>query len=182
MLLSLKCCVGFCAVGFWSYAPSKLYLTSTMDKTHHGPVIAFLLCNFNSLFSFVGSMLVTSHFSLLLIDRHILAIQQIITHEEYLRYSFWSATIFWTASEALERNHGHKNRKWLHNLKVIFTKELLTKVNIFCCFDVCPVRPPQIFQVQAKILTVRPAFPDYLSVSYPCLGLSTHATSGPLLL
>ena len=30
----------------------------------------------------------------------------------------------------------------------------------------CSVRPPQIFQVQAKISTVRPVFPDYLSVSY----------------
>ena len=33
-----------------------------------------------------------------MIDRYILAIQQIITH---LRYSFWSVAIFWTASEAL---------------------------------------------------------------------------------
>ena len=27
-------------------------------------------------------------------------------------------------------------------------------------------QPPQIFRVQAKISTVRPVFPDYLSVSY----------------
>ena len=51
-------------------------------------------------------------------------------------------------------------------LKVIFTKQLLTKVTIFRCFDVCSVRPPQVFQVQAKISTVWPVFPDYLSVSY----------------
>ena len=44
---------------------------------------------------------VTNHFSLLLIDRYILAIQQIITHKEHLRYSFWSVVIFWTSSEAL---------------------------------------------------------------------------------
>ena len=31
---------------------------------------------------------------------------------------------------------------------------------------VCPVRLPQIVQVQAKISTVRAVFPDYLSVSY----------------
>ena len=36
----------------------------------------------------------------------------------------------------------------------------------FRCFDVFPVRPPQKFQVQAKIPTIRPLFPDYLSVSY----------------
>ena len=56
-----------------------------------------------------------------------------------------------------------------NSLKVIFTKQILTKVTIFCCFDVCCVRPSQLFQVQAikfKISTVRPLIPDYLSVSY----------------
>ena len=52
------------------------------------------------------------------------------------------------------------------SVKVIFTQQFLAKVAIFCCFDVCSVRPPQIFQVQAKISTVLPVFPDYLSVSY----------------
>ena len=37
---------------------------------------------------------------------------------------------------------------------------------MFCCFDVCFIRPPQTFLVQVKIPTVRPVFPDYLSVSY----------------
>ena len=45
-------------------------------------------------------------------------------------------------------------------------KKFLTKVNIFRCFDVCSVQPPQIFQVLIKISTVRPVFPDYLSVPY----------------
>ena len=36
----------------------------------------------------------------------------------------------------------------------------------FCCFDVFLVRPPQKFQVHDKIPTIRPLFPDYLSVSY----------------
>ena len=36
----------------------------------------------------------------------------------------------------------------------------------FCSFDVCSARPLEIFQVQAKISTIRPVFPDYLSVSY----------------
>ena len=64
-------------------------------------------------------------------------------------------------------HHGHNNRNWLKNsLKVIFTKKFLAKVAIFCCFDVCSVQLPWIFQVQAKISTVRPVFPDYLSMSY----------------
>ena len=37
---------------------------------------------------------------------------------------------------------------------------------MFCCFDVCFVWPPRIFQVQGKTSTVRSVFPDYLSVSY----------------
>ena len=51
---------------------------------------------------------------------------------------------------------------------IIFTKQFLTKATIFCCFDVRSVRPPHIFQVQAKISTARPMLPDYFSVSYDC--------------
>ena len=54
----------------------------------------------------------------------------------------------------------------LNSLKVIFTKQFLTKVTIFRCLDVCSVRPPQIFQVQAKNIHSTTVFPDYLSVSY----------------
>ena len=53
-----------------------------------------------------------------------------------------------------------------NSLKVIFTGPFLAKVAIFRCFDVCSVLPTQIFKVQAKLSTVRPVFPDYLSVSY----------------
>ena len=38
---------------------------------------------------------------MLLIDSYILAMQQIVTHKEHLRYSFWSVAIFWIASESL---------------------------------------------------------------------------------
>ena len=103
-------------------------------KLTMGQLLLFFLCNFSSFFSYVGGILVTNHFSLLLIDRYILAIQQIITHEEHFRYSFWSVAIFWTASKSF----------WLTSST--------QKVNIFCCFDVCSMQPPQIFQVQAKIL------------------------------
>ena len=50
--------------------------------------------------------------------------------------------------------------------KVIFNKQFLTEFTISWCSDVCSVWPTQIFQVQAKKSTVRPVFPDYLSVSY----------------
>ena len=40
------------------------YLTSIMDKTHRGPVIAFFLSNFISYLSYVGGIPVTNHFSL----------------------------------------------------------------------------------------------------------------------
>ena len=70
-------------------------------KLTMGKLLLFFLCNFSSFFSYVRGIPVTNHFSLLLIDRYILAIQQIITHKEHLRYSFWSVAIFWTSSEAL---------------------------------------------------------------------------------
>ena len=66
-------------------------------------LLLFFLCNFSSFFSYVGGIPVTNHFSLLLIDRYILAILQIIAHKEHLRYSFWSVAIFWISSEVLAR-------------------------------------------------------------------------------
>ena len=38
----------------------------------------------------------------------------------------------------------------------------------FCCFDVIPVWPPQKFQVQAKIPTIRPVFPILMTIQYRC--------------
>ena len=64
-----------------------------------GQLLLFFLSNLSSIISYVGRIPVANHFSL--IDRYILAIQQIITHKEHLRYSFWYVTIFWTSSEAL---------------------------------------------------------------------------------
>ena len=52
-----------------------------MDKLPMGQLLLFFLCNFSSFFSYVGDVLVTNLFSLLSIDRYILAIQQIITDE-----------------------------------------------------------------------------------------------------
>ena len=98
----LWCCFRFCAFGFETISHPSCSLTSIMAKTHHGLFIApFFLCNFCSFFGYVGGVLVTNLFSLLLIDRYILAIEQIITREEHLWYSFWSVAFFWTASEAL---------------------------------------------------------------------------------
>ena len=73
-----------CAFGFEVVPHLSCYLTSIMDKTHHGPVIALFSVQLHQLFSYVGGILVANHFSLLLTDRYILAIQQIITHEEHL--------------------------------------------------------------------------------------------------
>ena len=72
-----------CAFGFEAIPHPSCYLTSIMDKTH-GQLLLFFLCNFCSTFSYVGGVLVTNLFSLLLIDKYILAIQEIITHKECL--------------------------------------------------------------------------------------------------
>ena len=63
---------------------------------------------------------------------------------------------------AVIRDEEKQQKKGENNLKVIFTKQLLTKATIFCRFNVCSVGPSQIIQVQAKIST----FLVYLSVSY----------------
>ena len=96
-----NCCSGFCVFGVEAMLHPSCYLTSIMDiKITMGSTTHFL-CNFSSFFSYVRGIPVTNHFSLLLIDRYVLAIQQIRTHKEHLRYSFWSAAIFWTSSKAL---------------------------------------------------------------------------------
>ena len=57
-------------------------------KLTMGQLLLFFLCNFSSFFSDVGGILLTNYFSLFVVNRYILAIQQIITREEHLRYSF----------------------------------------------------------------------------------------------
>ena len=100
-ILSEKCCLVFCAFDFEAIPPPNCYLTSIMDKTHHGSVIALFPVQLQQPFSYTGGIVVTNHFPLLLTDRYILAIQQIITHKEHLQYSFWSVAIFGRVSEAL---------------------------------------------------------------------------------
>ena len=103
-------------------------------KLTMGQLLLFFLCNFSSFFSYVGGIPVTNHFSLLLIDRYILAIQQIITHKEHFRYSF--------SSELPQKpwHHGHNNRKWLKQLQSHFHWPISIakpKVTIFRCFYLC---------------------------------------------
>ena len=137
---------------FWSYALSKLFISLPLwIKLTMGELLLFFLCNFSSFLSYAGGILVTNHFSLLLIgDRYILAIQQIITHEKHLRYSFSTVSIFWTASEALT--------PWSYQQKVAKTTLL------FWCM-LCTANPV-ISSSSENILTARLVFPDYLSVSY----------------
>ena len=107
-----------------------------------GQLLLFFLCNFSSIFEYVLGIVVTNH-PLLVTDRYILANAQ---------GAF--AILCLICSDLL------------NCLKVIFTKHFRTKVTICHCFHACYVWPPQIFKVQAKTSTVRPVFPDYLSISY----------------
>ena len=113
MFLSQKYCCGFCGFDFEAMPHLTLLSYSIMDKTHHGALIALFSMQLQHLFSYVGGILVSNHFSLLLFDRYILAIQQIITHVEPLRHSFWSVAIFWTPLEALA--------SWSQRQKVVKT-------------------------------------------------------------
>ena len=60
-----------------------IWLKLTMDQS-----LLFFLCNSSIFFSYVGGIPVTNHFLLLLTERYILAIHQIITHKKHLQYSF----------------------------------------------------------------------------------------------
>ena len=133
-------------------------------KLIKGQLLLFFLSKSSSFFSYVGIIHVTNHFTLLLIDRYILAIQQIIAHKEHLRYSFWCIDLL-NCLRSLETMVITTESGW-NTLKFIFTEQFVIKVAILCCFDVWSVRPPQIFHVQAKISTVRLVFSDYLSISY----------------
>ena len=96
--VSLNMFLWMLCLWFWSYAPSITISLPLGIKLTMSHLLLFFLCNSRSFFSYVGGVLVTKLFSLLLINRYIVAIQQIITHEEHLRYSFWSvskATIFY---------------------------------------------------------------------------------------
>ena len=114
----------------------RLWIKLTM-----GQLLPFSLCNFSSFFSYVGGILITNHFSLLLIERYILTIQQIITHEEHLRHFFLicndllnclrslgtmviTTQLAKTASNSFSRSYSSQ------------------KVTIFRCFDVWSARPP----------------------------------------
>ena len=62
-----------------------------------GQLLLFFLYNICSIFSYIGGVPVTNPFSVLFIDKCILAFQQIVTHEEYSWYAF-----SYVASQALE--------------------------------------------------------------------------------
>ena len=83
-------------------------------KLTMGQLLLFFLCNFSSSFSYVGGIPVTTHFSLLLIDRYsyILVIQQIRTHKRSICDSLFDLL---RSSELPQKpwHHGHSNRKWL---------------------------------------------------------------------
>ena len=97
MFLSQKCCLGLRAFGFEAMPHPSCYLTFVMDKTYHGAVVAPFSMQLQQLLQlrwrcpsnqpFFTAIVI---FHCFLTDRYILAIQQIITHEEHLRYSFWS--------------------------------------------------------------------------------------------
>ena len=59
LFLEMLFCFGFCAFGFEAILRPSCYLTSAVDKIHHGPVIVPFLSNFSSLFSYAGGVLVS---------------------------------------------------------------------------------------------------------------------------
>ena len=84
MFLSPKCCFRFCAFGFETILYTSCYSLPLWIKPTMGQFIAPFSVQLLQLLSCVGGALETNLFSLLLIDRYVLAIQQIATHQEHL--------------------------------------------------------------------------------------------------
>ena len=117
-----------------------------------GQLLLFFLCNFCSFFSNVGGVLVTNLFSLLFIDRYILAIQEIIT------MSFCDILFNLQRSSELSQkrwHHGHNKRKWLkhpqcHNSS---QKPPFFAVLMFSLYD-----HPRYFKFKQKYQQCDPCF------------------------
>ena len=83
--------MGFCdfAFGFEVIPHPSCYFTSIRDKARHGSVIVLFSVKLPAAFlAYTAGVLGTNLFSQFVIDRYILAIQQIVAHEEHLQYSF----------------------------------------------------------------------------------------------
>ena len=161
----LKCCFGFCVVLVLKLHPDRsYYLTSTMDKTHHGSIISLFYVQVLQLFSYIGVVLITNLFHC----------YWWIIYFGYsvncnAKWAFMIIFLIWKDLLNCLRCVGTMvitATSGSNSLKIFFTKQLLITDKIFYCFDVCPVQQLQIFQVQAKTSTLCPVFPDYLSVSY----------------
>ena len=114
------------------YSKQVVILLPLLIKLTMGQLLLFFLCNFSSFLSYVGAVQVTNLFPLLLIDRYILAIQQIITHEEHLRYSFDQQQ----SSELPQKpwHYGHNNRKQLIQSQSYFYLTIPHKSHHFWLF------------------------------------------------
>ena len=135
-----------------------LYIKLTM-----GQLLLLFLWNFCSFFSYVKGVLVTNLSSLLLIDifwlfSKLYHTRSICDNLFYLKRSSELPQKRW--------HHSHNNRKWLKQPQSNFYEAITHKCHHFSLFWCILCTATQIFQVQAKISTIRPVFPGYVSVSY----------------
>ena len=130
-LLSQKCCFKFYGFGFEAMHHLICFSLSLWIKLTMDQLLLFFLCNLSS-FSATSEVLLTNHFSLLLTDKYILAIQQIMTHKEHLRYS-------WRSSELPQKpwHHVHNNRSGWNSLGSHFYWTGPAIVAIFCWCMLC---------------------------------------------
>ena len=131
-----------------------------MDKTHHGPVIALFSAQLQQVFKLPERYPCNKPF-FTIVDWYV-----------YFGYSAnyntrgAFAIHFLICGDLLNCLRSPDTmvittESGLNSLKIIFTMQFLPKITIFRCFDVSSVWPLQIFQVQAKISTARPVFPNY---------------------
>ena len=143
MFLSYKCCfaLDFVFLVLKLYPIQVIISLPLWIKLTMGQLLLLFLRNFCSFFVYVGGVLVTNFFSLLFSLFHL------------------------QRSSELPQKHWHHSRD-RNLLKHPQSHFHYAKAPIFCCFDVFTVQPPQIFQGQAKISTIRLV---YLSVFFHSL-------------
>ena len=117
---------------------------SLWTKFTMGQLLLFFLCNFSSFFSLRWRCPRNQPF-FTVIDSYV----DFGYSANYNPRGAFCDTLFdlQQSSELPQKPlyHGHNNRKWLKLPQSHFHSTIPCKVTIFCCFDVCFVRPPEKF-------------------------------------
>ena len=141
-----------------------------------GQLFLFSLCNFSSSFGCVRGIPVTTHFSLLLIDRQL-----------YFGYSNYNtqgafATLFFYLQRSSELPqkpwyHGHNNRKWVKQPQLFLLSSSQQKSPFFSALMYALYGHPRYFTFKRKYQQYGPCFHIIFPFPMPMLELNMMTES-----